>query len=91
MTVDISQIKIPSSPGIYLMKDSDKKIIYIGKAKNLKNRVKSYFLKNQNVSPVVSVHRFDLYTNCLIQAPAWHRRWETMYCDTFPMSDWPHQ
>jgi excinuclease ABC subunit C len=30
------------------MKDSDEKIIYIGKAKNLKNRVKSYFLKNQN-------------------------------------------
>ncbi|MDC4231818.1 MAG: excinuclease ABC subunit UvrC [Nitrosopumilus sp.] len=30
------------------MKDSSGKIIYIGKAKNLKNRVKSYFLKNQN-------------------------------------------
>lgn len=48
MTFDISSIKIPSNPGIYLMKDSDKKIIYIGKAKNLKNRIKSYFLKNQN-------------------------------------------
>jgi excinuclease ABC subunit C len=30
------------------MKDSDAKIIYIGKAKNLRNRVRSYFLKNQN-------------------------------------------
>ena len=30
------------------MKDSSGKIIYIGKAKNLKNRVRSYFLKNQN-------------------------------------------
>ena len=30
------------------MKDSEDKILYIGKAKNLKNRVKSYFLKNQN-------------------------------------------
>ncbi len=30
------------------MKDKDNKIIYIGKAKNLKNRVRSYFLKNQN-------------------------------------------
>ncbi len=48
MTFDISKIIIPSNPGIYLMKDSDKKIIYIGKAKNLKNRVRSYFLKNQN-------------------------------------------
>ena len=48
MTFNISKIHIPSNPGIYLMKDSDEKIIYIGKAKNLKNRVKSYFLKNQN-------------------------------------------
>ncbi|WP_249111111.1 excinuclease ABC subunit UvrC [Nitrosopumilus sp. K4] len=30
------------------MKDDEKKIIYIGKAKNLKNRVRSYFNKNQN-------------------------------------------
>ena len=48
MTFDISKIHIPSNPGIYLMKDFDKKIIYIGKAKNLKNRIRSYFLKNQN-------------------------------------------
>ena len=48
MTFDISKITLPTDPGIYLMKDSDEKIIYIGKAKNLKNRVRSYFLKNQN-------------------------------------------
>jgi len=48
MTFQISKITIPTSSGIYLMKDSSGKIIYIGKAKNLKNRVKSYFLKNQN-------------------------------------------
>jgi len=48
MTFHISKISIPTNPGIYLMKDSSRKIIYIGKAKNLKNRVKSYFLKNQN-------------------------------------------
>src|SRR6202158_386920 len=48
MTLDISKVTIPSHPGIYIMKDSGDKILYIGKAKNLKNRVKSYFLKNQN-------------------------------------------
>jgi len=48
MTFDISKITIPTDPGIYLMKDSDGQIIYIGKAKNLKNRVRSYFNKNQN-------------------------------------------
>jgi len=48
MKFDISKISIPSHPGIYLMKDQKDSIIYIGKAKNLKKRVKSYFLKNQN-------------------------------------------
>lgn len=48
MTFDISKITIPTNPGIYLMRDAENKIIYIGKAKNLKKRVKSYFLKNQN-------------------------------------------
>ena len=48
MTFDISKITIPSQSGIYIMKDKTGKIIYIGKAKNLRNRVRSYFLKNQN-------------------------------------------
>ena len=34
---------LPESPGCYLMKDKDGTIIYVGKAVNLKNRVRSYF------------------------------------------------
>lgn len=34
---------LPDLPGCYLMKDLNSKIIYVGKAKNLKNRVRSYF------------------------------------------------
>ncbi|SNS60825.1 excinuclease ABC subunit C [Anaerovirgula multivorans] len=34
---------VPAKPGIYQMKDSDGNIIYIGKSKSLKSRVKSYF------------------------------------------------
>lgn len=37
--------KLPPSPGVYKMKDADGKIIYIGKAINLRNRVRSYFQK----------------------------------------------
>ncbi len=48
MALDISGITIPSHSGIYIMKDSQDRILYIGKAKNLKNRVRSYFIKNQN-------------------------------------------
>jgi len=61
MTFDISKINIPQHPGIYLMKDSNDNIIYIGKAKNLKNRVKSYFLKNQNYKTQKLVEKiFDI-------------------------------
>ena len=34
---------LPDLPGCYIMRNSNDEIIYIGKAKNLKNRVRSYF------------------------------------------------
>ena len=37
--------KLPDKPGVYLMKDKDDKVIYVGKAVVLKNRVRSYFRK----------------------------------------------
>ena len=39
---------IPQLPGVYLMKDGEDNIIYVGKAKKLKNRVKSYFISGKN-------------------------------------------
>ena len=45
--------KLTTSPGCYIMKDKMKKIIYIGKAKNLRNRVTSYFRKCQDHLPKV--------------------------------------
>ena len=41
---------IPSLPGVYQFINIDKRIIYVGKAKNLKNRVRSYFRKSANHS-----------------------------------------
>ena len=35
--------ELPLSPGVYIMKSADDEIIYVGKAKALKKRVKSYF------------------------------------------------
>ena len=43
MTLDEKLKEIPRAPGVYLHKDAEGKIIYIGKAKNLRNRVRSYF------------------------------------------------
>ncbi len=37
--------RFPQTPGVYLMKDSAGRVIYVGKAKNLRNRASSYFLK----------------------------------------------
>ncbi|MBU8921396.1 MAG: excinuclease ABC subunit UvrC [Bacteroidales bacterium] len=41
--------ELPDSPGVYLMKDEKDKVIYVGKAKVLKNRVRSYFQKSDNL------------------------------------------
>ncbi|MBI5049321.1 MAG: excinuclease ABC subunit UvrC [Nitrospirae bacterium] len=41
--------QVPSSPGIYTMKGVKEKVIYVGKAKNLKNRLKSYFQKSSSL------------------------------------------
>lgn len=42
--------KLPSSPGVYLMKDENNRIIYVGKAISLKNRVRQYFNQSKNHS-----------------------------------------
>ncbi|SVE22981.1 uncharacterized protein METZ01_LOCUS475835, partial [marine metagenome] len=39
--------RVPTKPGVYFFKDESGEIIYIGKAKNLRNRVRSYFQKNK--------------------------------------------
>lgn len=41
---------LPLNPGVYIMKNKDKKVIYVGKAKALKNRVSSYFGSHSNHS-----------------------------------------
>ena len=38
---------LPSVPGVYIMKDSDGTVIYVGKSKKLKNRVTTYFTGNK--------------------------------------------
>lgn len=45
--------QLPQNPGVYIMKDAKKKIIYVGKAVVLKNRVRQYFQSNKNHSAKV--------------------------------------
>jgi len=46
--------KLTASPGVYIMKNREGAVIYIGKAKNLKNRVTSYFRENPDHTPKVA-------------------------------------
>ncbi|WP_275664023.1 excinuclease ABC subunit UvrC [Ignatzschineria cameli] len=45
----------PTTPGIYMMKDREGQIIYVGKAKNLKNRLSSYFKGKQHAPKTVAL------------------------------------
>ncbi|MGW8179098.1 MAG: excinuclease ABC subunit UvrC, partial [bacterium] len=42
---------LPADPGVYLFKDAERSIIYIGKAKNLRSRVRSYFRQDVQIDP----------------------------------------
>ncbi|HEY92537.1 MAG TPA: excinuclease ABC subunit UvrC [Dehalococcoidia bacterium] len=58
--------QLPTSPGVYLMRDTDGGILYIGKAANLHHRVRSYFSAVQKLSPklkrmVARVNDFDFF------------------------------
>ncbi len=63
----VEQLKqLPPSPGVYLMRDASRDVLYVGKAANLRHRVKSYFgtrqklsLKLQRMVPQVS--DFDFF------------------------------
>lgn len=43
---------IPTSPGVYRFRDKNGRVIYVGKAKNLRNRLNSYFVSLQNIRPL---------------------------------------
>jgi len=45
--------KLPHSPGVYIMRDSTDGILYVGKAVNLHNRVRSYFRENIGRGPAI--------------------------------------
>lgn len=45
--------KLPNKPGVYIMRDKDDVILYVGKAVNLHNRVRSYFRENIGRGPMI--------------------------------------
>ena len=70
---------LPLSPGVYIMKNAEGKIIYIGKSKALKNRVSQYFADTEKepktAAMVASVKDFDyMLTDTEMEALALENR-----------------
>ena len=58
-------LSLPYAPGVYIMRNREDKVIYVGKAKKLKNRVSQYFQDTASHSPktramVSKIHHFDV-------------------------------
>jgi excinuclease ABC subunit C len=47
--------EIPQEPGVYFMRNSDDQVLYIGKSKSLRSRVRSYFRSAQELSPRIAM------------------------------------
>src|SRR5918997_939935 len=45
---------LPTSPGVYIFEDADEKVIYVGKAKNIRSRVASYFTRSGDGRPKIA-------------------------------------
>ncbi len=70
----VEQLKqLPASPGVYLMKDPGGKILYVGKATELRNRVRSYFQSPDKLDPktralAAEIHDLEFYVTTSEQA-----------------------
>lgn len=66
--MDIRKIlqKIPGRPGVYIMKDGEGKPLYVGKAKNLKKRVVSYFSNSPTSSRLRGAGRIAPWTRVMV-------------------------
>lgn len=63
---------LPQSPGIYIMRDSLSNIIYVGKSKNLRKRVYSYFIKQNNAtSKIEKLIKILKIFNIYVQTQNW--------------------
>ena len=70
MTESVKQnlLLVPAKPGVYLMKNSDDEIIYVGKAKNLNKRVTQYFIRPQSGKVAAMVFNVDHFETIITKS-----------------------
>jgi len=57
----------PTEPGVYIMRNSDGEIIYVGKAKSLKNRLKSYFSGEKDIKTATLLRHIRSFETIIVQ------------------------
>ena len=87
---------LPERPGVYLMRDSEGKIIYVGKAKKLKRRVSSYFRHSHAIARLnklvsliddISIIRTETEAEALIVEAKLIRKYQPFFNIDLKMSD----
>ncbi|MFA7378523.1 MAG: GIY-YIG nuclease family protein, partial [Bacilli bacterium] len=70
MTEAVKQnlLLVPHKPGVYLMKNSDEEIIYVGKAKDLNKRVTQYFMRPQSGKVAAMVFNVDHFETIITKS-----------------------
>ena len=66
MPVDSSKLHLPKGPGVYLFKRADGRVLYVGKATVLKERVRSYFAKNPDREMIPTLVTEADFIDCIV-------------------------
>ena len=66
MPVDPSSLHLPTQPGVYLFKTTAGRVLYVGKATHLKDRVRSYFAKNPDRAMIPTLVAKADHVDCIV-------------------------
>ena len=66
MAVSLESLDLPRRPGVYLFRNSDGRVLYVGKATDLRNRVRSYFSSNPDRAMIPELINKSANIDCIV-------------------------